>query len=423
MSSIERMVVPHALPRRSDDESTTTIAVVGGGIVGTACALRLQAGGHAVTVFDDDADGQAASWGNAGHIATEQVAPLASLALLRSAPRRLFAFGGPLDLRQPWRLTRWLVGYLAACAPSRHRAGRAALRELLVAAMPAWRDFVEDLGAPDLLCESGHLVCWGSVRAARSGRAAWRAADIGSAAIAPLSPELQTGLARVLKQPPAAAIAFTGTGQIIDHARLRRCIRERFGVRGGEWCEATVTALEKRNDGAWDAVLADGSARRFAQVVVCAGVRSAGLLEPSGWRRPLLAERGYHLHWSEHDWPSDLPPVAFEDRSVIATRFDSGLRLAGFVEYAPLDAPADPRKWEALARHARELGLPVRGTPQRWFGARPTLPDYLPAIGELPGHRGLFHAFGHQHLGLTLAPITALRIEALVRADLARPAS
>lgn len=396
-------------------EARPRLAVVGGGIVGLACALRLQADGHAVTVFDDDAPGQAASWGNAGHIATEQVAPLASLALLRSAPRRLFAFGGPLDFRRPWRLGRWIAHYLAACAPARHRHGCRVMAELLREAMPAWREFVAEIGAPELLREDGHLVCWGSTSAARRGRAAWQAADIGSAALVAVDPAVREKLERMLARAPAGVLAFAGTGQVSDHRSLRERCRRRFSDLGGAWNTARVEHLIARPDGGWQLVPCRGEGSGFEQIVVCAGVRSAELLAPLGWRVPLVAERGYHLHWAEHDWPKELPPVAFEDRAVIASRFDSGLRLAGFVEYAPPGAAPDPRKWRALARHAAELGLPVRGEPTRWFGARPTLPDYLPAIGAMPGHAGLYHAFGHQHLGLTLAPVTARRIAALVR--------
>lgn len=392
-----------------------SLAVIGGGIVGLACALRLQAAGYQVTVIDDDRDVQAASWGNAGHIATEQGAPLASWANVRTAPLRLFALGGPLDFRRPWALHGWILRYLAACAPRRYRAGCNALQNLLAEAMPAWRAFAQELGAPDLLHESGHIVCWGTVRAARKGKAAWQAADLGTASLIPLEPGWQEHLQRILAHAPAGALAFAGTGQIADHLRLRELARRRFSALGGQCLAATARCLERTANGSWRVNLTDAGEITARQVVVCAGVRSVELLEPLGWRTPIVAERGYHLHWSEHDWPQDLPPVVFEDRSVIATRFEHGLRLAGFVEYAPRATPPDPRKWEALARHARELGLPVRGTPQRWFGARPTLPDYLPAIGPLPGHEGVFCAFGHQHLGLTLAPITAQRIEAMMQ--------
>ncbi|WP_443019605.1 FAD-dependent oxidoreductase [Sphingomonas phyllosphaerae] len=49
------------------------------------------------------------------------------------------------------------------------------------------------------------------------------------------------------------------------------------------------------------------------------------------------------------------------------------------------------------------LGLPLRDPIEPWMGARPTLPDYLPAIGR---KGAIAYAFGHQHLGLTLSATT-----------------
>jgi D-amino-acid dehydrogenase len=38
------------------------------------------------------------------------------------------------------------------------------------------------------------------------------------------------------------------------------------------------------------------------------------------------------------------------------------------------------------------------------------LPDYLPAIGRVPGFPNLCYSFGHQHIGLTLAAVTAAAV-------------
>ena len=48
-------------------------------------------------------------------------------------------------------------------------------------------------------------------------------------------------------------------------------------------------------------------------------------------------------------------------------------------------------------------------------GFRPSMPDSLPVIGRARGMPGVVLAFGHGHLGLTLAAITA----ELVASDLA----
>lgn len=57
-----------------------------------------------------------------------------------------------------------------------------------------------------------------------------------------------------------------------------------------------------------------------------------------------------------------------------------------------------------------ELGAPSRD----WMGFRPSLPDSVPVIGPSRGGPDVIHAFGHGHIGLTLAPITALLVADLV---------
>ena len=78
-----------------------------------------------------------------------------------------------------------------------------------------------------------------------------------------------------------------------------------------------------------------------------------------------------------------------------------------------IETPADPGKWAKLRAHAAALGLPFDLPGKPWMGARPTLPDYLPAIGRSTRAPNLLYAFGHQHLGLTLAAATGEAIAAL----------
>lgn len=91
---------------------------------------------------------------------------------------------------------------------------------------------------------------------------------------------------------------------------------------------------------------------------------------------------------------------------MIVTGFEHGLRAASFVEFNQVDAAPDPRKWTRLRKHVGDLGLPFKGEGGEWIGTRPTLPDYLPAIGRSDRADNLFYAFGHQHLGLTLGAVT-----------------
>jgi glycine/D-amino acid oxidase-like deaminating enzyme len=97
--------------------------VIGGGIVGKACALALCRAGETVLALDPQSPSRPASYGNAGHIALEQVEPLASPAALASAFRRLFPLGGALDFRladiAAWG--PWAARFIRASTPEGRR--------------------------------------------------------------------------------------------------------------------------------------------------------------------------------------------------------------------------------------------------------------------------------------------------------------
>ena len=76
------------------------------------------------------------------------------------------------------------------------------------------------------------------------------------------------------------------------------------------------------------------------------------------------------------------------------------------MEFAAVDAPSDPAKPASLRRRVRALGYACETEGASWVGSRPILPDYLPGIGCAAGPLKLYYALGHQHLGLTMAPVT-----------------
>jgi len=394
-----------------------TAIVVGAGVVGTACALNLQLRGVQTRLVDPVSVRRAASWGNAGHIAVEQVEPLASLATLCSVPRRLFWRGGALSLplRDIGAWAPFALRMTAASGPARHARGRAALSPLLATAVEAWRRLLAEAGADDLLREQGHFVVWESAASATAGRAAWRRADIGTAKLRDVTAEEMQTLQKLVKRPLAGGTRFFGSAQIADLGEMAEALTRRFEQVGGRQVRARADAVQI--DGGASLRLQGGEVLEADALVVAAGVGSARLLEPLGYRVPIIAERGYHIQSEGEAWPLDLPPVVFEDRSLIVTRFRSGLRAASFVEFGREDSPPDPRKWARLRDHARALGLPFAEGTSEWMGARPTLPDYLPAIGRSRRANNLFYAFGHQHLGLTLAATTGETIAAMVMGE------
>lgn len=393
--------------------------VIGGGIVGLSCAIELQRRGLAVRLVAPQRMKGTASWGNAGHIAVEQVEPLASFATIRSFPRRLFWRGGALGL-PPRDIGAWLpfsLRLMGAARPASFARGKAALTAALAGATPAWHRLLDAVGAPELLIDSGHFIVWESAASAERSRAHWLAAPTGTARIRDASAEEIATLQALIARPIAGAVRCEGSGQIADPDALADALEQGFARQGGELRTGQVQSLIQRADRKVAAVLDDGETLEADAVVVAAGAATPPLLQPLGHAVPLIAERGYHIQSAGTGWPADMPPVVFEDRSMIVTRFRSGLRAASFVEFGRLASPADPRKWARLHAHADALGLPIGEDAAEWIGARPTLPDYLPAIGRSARASNLYYAFGHQHLGLTLGPITGEAIGALVTGE------
>ena len=152
------------------------------------------------------------------------------------------------------------------------------------------------------------------------------------------------------------------------------------------------------------------------RLIIAAGAWSHQLAKPFGVDIPLQGERGYHMEFrnpgvsinnSVHDW----------DRSFVASSMEGGVRCAGTSEFNALDAPPDWRRARIMRRLGRSL-LPNLNVDEgsEWTGFRPALPDTIPVIGPVADHRDVILAFGHGHLGLTGAPMTA-RIAAAIATE------
>jgi D-amino-acid dehydrogenase len=391
-----------------------SIIVVGGGIVGCACALRLRASGFEVLLVDPGDARRGASFGNAGHIGTEQCDPWPSFRNILSAPRQLFSVGGglgfPISEIGTW--LPWSFRFLKAAMPASNTRNRDALKRLLEDPVAAWERLFAVAGNASLISPCGHNVVWMSEREARRGLAAWRRADTGTATFRELSTNELAHIGSALRVPPVAGVRFSGTGQMTSQPQaVRNALIAGFKARGGDVLDATVASIAVNERVSVQCT--NGRKGESEFVLIAAGAWSARLMAQLGVRVPLIAERGYHVQSAQHSWPSDLPPTVFEERAVVVTRFGDVIRSSSFLEFSRPEALADARKWDRLRGHLDELGIEFSRTPETWMGSRPTLPDYLPAVGRLERDPRVLYAFGHQHLGLTMAAITSEIIEAV----------
>ncbi len=395
-----------------------SIIVIGGGIVGTASALRLRASGFDVQLIDVGDPRRGASWGNAGHIGTEQCDPWPSIHNLINFPRQLFTVGGPLDFRagdiRQW--LPWSFLFMREALPWRVAHNEKVLEQLLLEPIGAWERLFEMAGVPSMVRPVGHNSIWMSERAAEAGMRTLRRANTGTAYFRVMKSDELAKFAGAMKQTPVAGVHFTGTGQVTQPQGARQALLDAFKAKGGAVLEANVVSVAADQKGV-TVRCEGGSALDAESVLISAGAWSHRLMEQLGQRVPLIAERGYHVMSETHAWPQDLPPTIFEENFVVVTRFTNGLRATSFLEFANPDSRPDEKKWRRLEGHLRNLGIQFSDRPDRWYGSRPTLPDYLPAVGRMQKNPRVLYAFGHQHLGLTMAAITSEIVQAVATGE------
>jgi D-amino-acid dehydrogenase len=382
--------------------------VIGGGIVGLSVAYALARRQVEVGVIAAGWNEECASFGNAGHIATEQVDTLTDPNLLPTIPSRLFSRGGPVAFPiKDW--STWLpFGLRFLKASNRHafEKNSALLRSLMADALPAWQRLVYDLNEPQLLIKEGHRVIYESKESAQRGIAQWRNARLGDVTLDELVPSELDEFNEFLKVKIYGGLQFFGSAQVQSPPRVLKTLRAALEKLGVECLTGRVHI--KRTINEHFLIHRDqGDPLVCKQLVVAAGAHSKSLLKPLGLKVPIIAERGYHLEGQRGSEWTQRGPVVFEDRNVVVTGFVERLRSTSFVEFAHIDSPPDLRKWQRLDRHINDLGVPMNGPRAPWMGARPTLPDYLPVLGHTRLYPNVWTAFGHQHLGLTLAPVSA----------------
>jgi glycine/D-amino acid oxidase-like deaminating enzyme len=389
-----------------------TIAVIGAGIIGTAVAYALAREGRKVLLIDRAAPGTAgASFGNAGHIAAEDQRPLPSPGLLFGFYRELFRYGGTLDLapRQALRMLPWIRRFAAAAF--RRNENTRHFAPLVRPSADKWGHWVKEIGQPALLKRLGHYeVDFGAGGAALLQAHARSMSQLGIESTAMPAEQLQP-LQRAANAPTSAGLWFKDSAHVTDPLGAVQALAAAAFARDTTFQQLNVTALQARGDKI--EVLGEQSSVLVDAAVVCAGIRSQPLLAPFGLNAPLQAVRGYHVELPAHASMLDAPVVYSRDR-IIVTPMAGRLRATSYMEFKEADAPADARKPARLRQKLRALGYACDSEGRSWLGARPVLPDYLPGIGRAPGAVKLLYAIGHQHLGLTLAPITGELIADLV---------
>jgi D-amino-acid dehydrogenase len=394
-------------------KSAVDVVVLGAGIVGVSAAYAARQRGLSVVLVDRREPGSETSYGNAGILSSGSISPLNNPSLWNALPKYLGNSHAALRWNPAWAIRNidWVARFLANTAASRLRPRATALHGLIGASLKLHREWIVQAGCGQRIRETGWLKAWRSdaIDAAKREQALLREYGIESQlldrqAISALEPNILPVYSVGLLHTQTASVDSPG-GVVKAYARM-------FASAGGEIRQSDIKAIEPDGEG-WRVVLADG-AIVARHVVVALGPWSPDLLRPLGYRVPMAFERGYHREFKPNPARSLQRPIHDAEGSFLMTPMEQGIRVTSGVELTDRDAPSSFAQLDQvipLARGVVEFGEPVGDI---WRGARPTLPDSLPMIGPAPRHRGLWLAFGNQHIGFTTGPATGSAIAAMI---------
>jgi len=368
-----------------------------------------------VLLIDRRGPGEMTSYGNAGGIQNLATTPIGMPGMLRDLPRWLMDPLGPLHI-QPRYLPRalpWLLRFARETTERRARYNAKALNALNRNSVADTVALARWAGVEHLIELSGQLYLFRSRDDYERDRLGKELRDatgqpyevIGNNAIRDLEPDLAPIYEVALHVP--------GDGFCRDPYKLTTFLAEAAIREGAEFLRAEATGFERSN-GTISVVKTDRGRRGVSAVVVAAGAWSKPLVRLLGHDVPLESQRGYHVTIS-NPGPTTRHTCLLQDRKLAITPMEMGLRIAGTVELAGLDALPNSKRIEALLRLIREVipGINTDGYSE-WMGHRPALPDSLPVIGRSPIVPNALFAFGHGFFGLIGAATTGQIVADLI---------
>ena len=390
-----------------DPQTSRHVLVLGAGVVGCATALTLARRGYRVTLLDRDGPGSGASHGNAGAVAP-LAGPQAMPGLPLKVPGMLLNPTGPLTIRptQFVKALPWFLRFILESMPIRAEANSIALYALTGRAAPAWKELARGTPGESLLRDVGWLKVF-STDAGFQGFAK----DIAFMARRGAPHDILTEDDIRQMEPNLAPIFKHGVFQpdglcVRNPRRLVEGLAEAARALGAEFLQEDARSLTLDTDG-MPVLTTDKGEHRPDRIVLSAGAFSKKFAKTLGANPLLEAERGYHAMFDTPD-KSLSRSVYWVENSLVVSPMETGVRMTTQAEFGGLDAPPSYARLERMIPNAKallpSLNITVRET---WMGRRPSTPDSVPYLCQSPDSDRVFFNFGHQHLGLTMAAISA----------------
>ena len=388
------------------ENEKSDVVIIGAGIIGICCALKLVERGLSVTLVDSNAPCEGASFGNAGVISPWSCVPQSVPGLWKKLPKWVIDPEGPIFIRKRYLASflPWAFKFLQAGKTEKVEQIGDAMMVLSNRSPSHYRELLSGTSELELVKDSYYIFAYKKAEQASFDHFGWQMRKkrnvplslINAAELQELEPSISPNF--------QAAILIHEQARALNPHAIGKALVSKARALGVKFFQSKVKFIQK-NENVWATNC--GENRYFSdKLVLAAGVWSASLLRPFGYELPLQAERGYHL-LCQNPGITINHSIMDVEHMCVASQMESGIRIAGTAEFAGIDAKPDHRRAFVFKKALKNL-FPLINIEhaEPWMGRRPTFPDSLPCIGPVSNLNGLFAAFGHSHYGLGQAPNT-----------------
>ena len=397
------------------------VLVLGGGVIGVACAHYLARAGHAVTVVDrQSGPALETSFGNAGEVSPGYSAPWAGPGVPLKAIRWMLMQHSPLVIWPMFdpAMWRWGAMMLANCTAKAYALNKSRMVPIAEYSRDCLKALRAETGIGYDDRAQGTLQLFrtqkqldsigGDVAILQQYGVPFEVLDrAGFTAVEPALKLTQDKFVGALRLP---------NDETGDCHLFSQRLAEMAAALGVQFKWNTRIQSLQVGGGAITGVFTDAGLLTADKVVVALGSHSPGLLAPVGIRIPVYPVKGYSITVPITD-ASGAPEstVMDETHKVAVTRLGDRIRVGGTAELAGYSLNLREARRATLNHVVTDL-FPNGGDVSKasfWCGLRPMTPDGTPLIGTTPVHN-LLLATGHGTLGWTMAAGTGRVIADLV---------
>lgn len=381
------------------------ILIVGGGVIGLACAYELSRAGARVVLIDKSDPGYGCSYGNAGWITPCFAMPLPMPGMLFKSIRWLTDPESPLYIKPELSVTlfRWLLRFLLSMNRRQMMSSVQALTELSKISLKLYKDLAQTTDKPFSFEQKGLFMVAQSADGLKYARNEMELVATQGIPGRLMGEEEARVFEPALTKRIKGGVFFNEEAHAEPLQVTQTLAHEAKKLGAQILSKAEVIDFQLDGNGIASARTTRG-VFVAEQFVLATGSWSPRIAQTLALRVPVLGGKGYAII-TDPLAPNPQRPMMLVEKKVAVTPRNGTLRLAGTLELVNQDETFTTRRVEAIVRGAREfMNVPEKiSFHEIWRGLRPCTPDGVPIIGRSKRYPNMILATGHQMLGLQSA--------------------